>query len=733
MFGISLARISLLTGTSLGGGVGVSPTLDLNFRGQGYSAAMAGYTFNQLIDFTRTSAATYVDATGKIVPTAASRNLLTFTQEFDNAAWVKNSSSISANSTTAPDGTLTADTLTANGENFTHLVRQTVSSGFVRTFSIYLKAGTNNFAQLYFDGDGAPWANFDLATGVVGSTGTNQTATITSVGNGWYRCAVTTTSLTATSPAVCIVTSASAGRIQANTLTTSIFLWGAQLEAVPDANLVLGSERVTNGDFASGSTGWTLGTGWAVASGQATFTANSTNSAIQQTGFPPSSAGKTYRISYTVVSNTLNGGFLRVGGFSGGSFFGSAAINVPTSVGQQTQTIVVSAPSGAGNVFDMWVTSGATSGAITLDNISVKEITGTTGMPTDYTRNVGGVFPPRFDYDPVTLAPKGLLVEEQRTNLLLRSEEFDNASWVKSATGTATAPVVTANAAISPDGTMDADLVVFDRGAGTGSDRSELKQTPSLSAGTYTQSVWLKAATPSDVGKQLALRNVAAATFSVVTLTADWVRYTRTEVWVANNWEITNRYGVTADITVSAHIWGAQLEAGAFATSYIPTVASQVTRTADVATITGANFSQWFNSSQGTLLVEASQPAIFASSKTAAAVSDGVNNRIAVYRQSAGGVNGFVTPGFGALASGVSASANVPWKGALAYTSTDGFFSANGSSIASGPHLIPLSSINNLSVGNVVPGGVEHFNGHIRSIRYFPTRLSNAQLQALTA
>ena len=58
---------------------------------------------------------------------------------------------------------------------------------------------------------------------------------------------------------------------------------------------------------------------------------------------------------------------------------------------------------------------------------------------------------PRFDFDPVTLAPLGFLIEEQRVNLLLYSAEFDNAAWAKTNT------TITANATTSPDGTANAD------------------------------------------------------------------------------------------------------------------------------------------------------------------------------------------------------------------------------------------------------------------------------------
>jgi hypothetical protein len=147
-----------------------------------------------------------------------------------------------------------------------------------------------------------------------------------------------------------------------------------------------------------------------------------------------------------------------------------------------------------------------------------------------------------------------------RYNALTQSEDFSQAVWIKTGTGTGSAPAVTTNAATAPDGTLTADSIVFNRGAGNAvGDQSSIAQAPTVSNATYTQTVWLKAATPADVGKQLALRNVAAASFVTVTLTADWVRYTRTETGAIANWEITNRGTITTNNTVTALVWGAQL------------------------------------------------------------------------------------------------------------------------------------------------------------------------------
>jgi hypothetical protein len=167
-------------------------------------------------------------------------NLALRSEEFDNASWVKANVSVTANSTTSPSGLTNADTMTGDGTSNQHFVSQTTTftQGVSYTLSVYLKKGTNNFAQLYaFATIGGMFANFDLNNGVVGTlgttTGSNPTSSITNVGNGWYRCAITfVPTITLISGfAIMPVTSASAARAETNTLSTSVFLWGAQLEA----------------------------------------------------------------------------------------------------------------------------------------------------------------------------------------------------------------------------------------------------------------------------------------------------------------------------------------------------------------------------------------------------------------------------------------------------------------------------------------------------------------------
>jgi hypothetical protein len=166
-------------------------------------------------------------------------NLVLRSEEFDNVNWNKIASTITANSTTSPSGVQNADTLTGTSAalGVRRIVQgMTVLNATNYTTSIYAKKGTNNFVQIFqLDVTFGPnaWANFDLNNGVVGSVGSSVTATITDVGNGWYRCSMTALSILGgnTSTSIILVTSATSPRAEQNTLTTSVFLWGAQLEA----------------------------------------------------------------------------------------------------------------------------------------------------------------------------------------------------------------------------------------------------------------------------------------------------------------------------------------------------------------------------------------------------------------------------------------------------------------------------------------------------------------------
>jgi hypothetical protein len=236
----------------------------------------------------------------------------------------------------------------------------------------------------------------------------------------------------------------------------------------------------------------------------------------------------------------------------------------------------------------------------TVTRAGVKNVIGRDGLLTEIPANT-----PATEFSNGVL--KGTLIEPARTNLVQRSEEFDNAYWTNAASGTGINPARTANVAIAPDGTQTADRVFFDQGAGVASgDFSALRSANiSTTVQSYTGSIWLKADTVDDIGKQLLIRHAGAAQYGVFTLTADWQRVNRTETGILGNipFEIGVRTQQGGNAPqVSTLLWGAQLETGSVATSYIKTVDTAITQPADVITATGV--SGEIGQTEGAVLVE---------------------------------------------------------------------------------------------------------------------------------
>jgi hypothetical protein len=155
-------------------------------------------------------------------------------ESFDNVAWVKTTDgqvTITANATTAPNGTLTADKMIASANAGFHCVAQTQSLvAGVFTISIYAKASEYSFLQI-FDSLTTDFANFNLTTGAV-ATVDEYTATIENVGNGWYRCTATKTNPSGNFVfRYGIVTTGTATRGESFTGNgvNGLYIWGAQL------------------------------------------------------------------------------------------------------------------------------------------------------------------------------------------------------------------------------------------------------------------------------------------------------------------------------------------------------------------------------------------------------------------------------------------------------------------------------------------------------------------------
>jgi len=338
---------------------------------------------------------------------------------------------------------------------------------------------------------------------------------------------------------------------------------------------------------------------------------------------------------------------------------------------------------------------------------------------------------PRFDHDPATgNASRGLLIEEARTNLLVRSADFTT-TWTVDNSG-ATNPVITANHASAPDGTLTADRIELDKTGGT---FSRVQQSlSSVASSVYTFSVFLKttsAGTTANVGIRVSSTGINVVVtdvwqrFSVSLPSAETVATSQILLFdsIAGNDE-------TADILA----WGAQLEAGAFPTSYIPTTAAAATRSADSAVVTP--ISSFYNQAEGTVFAEYRFPEPIPSS--------GFPN---IYSFSDGGDDNMVrligtatTNPFSVRSGGGSDQANIGpsavvagtiYRHAGAYRQDDFAASRNGGAVGTDLSGAAPSGLTVLRIG--ASGSTSNrFTGHIRKIAYYPRRLSNTLLQQLT-
>lgn len=355
----------------------------------------------------------------------------------------------------------------------------------------------------------------------------------------------------------------------------------------------------------------------------------------------------------------------------------------------------------------------------------------------------------RLDHDPVTGASLGVLVEEQRTNLFTYSEQFDNAVWGKERLS------VSANAATAPDGTTTADKVVEDT---TAANNHRMSVNISVASGAaHTVSFFFEAAERSLVVVRAETSNaakgfdLAAGETYVSPVSGDPTDAKIVDVgggifrcdftWTTSSTSELFRIYMTADQgaisydgdgSSGLYIWGAQLEAGAFATSYIPTEGSQVTRAADQISIATSAYPH--SATVGTLKAVA-RPLAASDLGGIVSVNDGSGDEeILLYKDASGNLLMQVEDGgssqLAPLDSGQNASDDTEFILAGAWEADDFGLSADGAAAetdASGT----LPAVTVLEVG--VDQANNYLNGHIKRLAYYKARRSNADLQTLTA
>jgi len=563
------------------------------------------------VTFTRSTPAVYYDGETTAM---AEQNLLYDSQVLNAANWlITNNCLVTGNTTTAPDGTSTADTLSATGSSVTtgtptqtyQFVNSVDNQSF--TASIYAKANTSNFVYFreYFSHNTEDVTWFNLSTGAVGTTSANHTASIVSVGSGWYRCVITTKANGTRSQSLGIGVS-DANNSYNITTSSSVYLWGAQLEQRSSAT------------------------------------------------------------AYTVTT---------------------------------TQRIT--------NYIPVLLSAGGNQA--------------------------------RFDCNPTTGESLGLLIEEARTNTVTQSQSFS--TWNKVGSPTFTTEI------IAPDGTLTAQKVTATL---TNSNTGAYFTTTS-----NTISIYAKAAGKNFITFVNASGSNFVAWFNIGAGTLGTIGsgYTASITSVGNGWyrcsltvnsgsfsyhqfaicDADNDSAVTANAINGVCVWGAQAENGSFSTSYIATTSANATRTADVAQMTGTNFSSWFNNAQGTFVATVSA-GVLSNGARICKVSDTDANRLIDFYVSG------TSQGIFSYQNGItSANFSSGTIGTTKYLTSVSYLTGNISGVVNGGTVTTSTSAVVSSVANSTFAiGYDPITGAqlsrpIAKIAYYPIQVTSANLQALTS
>jgi hypothetical protein len=567
-------------------------------------------------------------------------NLITYSEDFSNAAWTKNNVTLDSNIVISLDGTLTADIVTAtNSVNNRIESSPSLSATTTYTASIYVKnieagSGRSRLNADAFNVD-ILWDGGAIDSLVEG--GSPVSSSYEELENNWYRVSLVFT--TGASPT-------SIFRFYPDRLTTnkSIIIWGAQLEA--------------------------------------------------------------------------------------GAF--------PTSYISSTETF--------------------TSRASTA-----------TYYDSTGTLQTAAVDEERLTYNPADLtAPATQLFEEQRTNLQVYSEAFDNADWIK---GRAS---IDANVIVAPDGTLTGDKFIESTDNNTHYVSDGLGVT---SGTTYTSSFYVKAGERNrcrlytnlnqELGTYNAIYDLSSGTIVSETGTGsatitdvgnDWYRITSTVTATGSTTrafylqivESGTTIGYAGDGSSGIYIWGAQLEEGAYPTSYIPTTSSTVTRSADVyssaqstrsadeASMTGTNFSDWYKQDEGTWYVSGTPTELKGTNDIPLfQVDDGNKDAGPIERYSINLDSSVSAQSWFKSASGTQQQnqfaydLNAPSQFSASFTkdSTGGSLTTAGQ-IVETTAAYALNPRSRLLIGN--GAFFPDVSVAIKKLAYYPKRLTNAELQAMT-
>jgi membrane protein YqaA with SNARE-associated domain len=418
-------------------------------------------------------------------------------------------------------------------------------------------------------------------------------------------------------------------------------------------------------------------------------------------------------------------------------------------VGQAISLIVDTDGQDDPDATELWLLGNIVSTTDTTLVFSVTSRTTQAGSATSWTLGYRG---PRFDHDSAGVC-RGLLIEEGRTNLLQRSEDFGNATWTK-ANSSISGTLYTA-----PTGASTANELVEDS---LNAAHTCVQNAATATIGTtYTFSVFVKRKPSSNQFLLIGATNLVVASFISVNLTngvtstgigspGSPINVSSTaypDGWYRVQFSVvaTSAASITLDIRLSRDgtwanrsylgdgvqsslLWGAQVEAGSFATSYIPTTTSSLTRSADVCSY--SDVSSFYNPAAGTLVGDLILYTPSTSSAPELFRFGAGNNRIqlGVTSVATEAIRPFIISGGTTTYNSTQGTivAGTSRKVALTFATNDAISCLNGTLGTQDTSVTMPVSISTAAIG------ASALTGHIASIRYYKKRLPNAKLVTLT-
>ena len=625
---------------------GARPTLDLNFANN--ESLVDSVTGKNLVTHTRASSATYTDGNGLIKN--AVTNLLGRSQDADH--WGESYSTVTNTTVEAPDQSLTAISFEEDLATQAHYARtngfSVAKANTQYTMSVFAKAGVRDYITLWADGytfgaSGGSKQTFDVANGALGDSLTVDDKSITSVGNGWYRCTMTFT--TGATPAgnvrgtVLTNNGSDTSNSKAGVSGIACYFWGLQLEEgstageyVKTTNTINSAPRFDH-DPATGESlgllveeartnrvqGSNILESFSAAAGfDSTVTETAPDNSTQVKRLFANSSQNRCRLRDAMGSSATTtvscfvkkdtGRYVGIG-WGGNSHSYTAVFDIEPGVtnrllSQSGIGTFTNVDAGYQEYQNGWIriwASGTTTGSDGAHVALFKDSTATNLASTGTFDGTEGIycwgaqaeenaaFPSSFIYTPSGAeATRAADVTEitgndfGTFNLLQYSEEFDQSSWNKNNSS------ITPNNTLAPDGTFTADKF---ENVVTGTARCT--QSTTVTTGTnYTASIYLKAGTlSSNVRWREDAEDVHGL---VVDLSAGTITSgTGTIEPVGNGWYRVSFTGSVSGTAFnseirttndgSVYVWGAQLEESSTVTPYVK---SDVTFTSRASTAT---------------------------------------------------------------------------------------------------------------------------------------------------